>query len=747
MSRNPDDLLQQAIAAARAGQKDEAKTLLIQVLKANPRSEQAWVWMSATVETEAERIHCLKQVLAINPDNQLAQKGLRSLGALEEVSASEPEPESEPEPGPEPEPEPVPPPMPEMEPEPPYEPEPAPEPEQALYEESEPAGPPPEPEPFFEPPPESFEPAPPVPVQEPPHPHRTKLPPIPAPPAPGGVPLVEDHMVARAQRTVDEILNTVRQSEQPIDLGIDWAEPEKLRVTKRRGGIDLRPSPMMLAIGAAVLLVAAIVYLTTRVIENAQRAQRLANITPSAVPSIMPTLYPTTTPRPTRTPTPDSNQPVFEPTLPAPDAPRGEKRYQDALDFIEAARTVDDPVDSYYYEAMSLIRLGRYSEAQDAVTAGIQHDESFAPLHYAQGLIYLENGADSRARQSFERAMETDPSYIDPRLALSDLYLNQGDVETALQTALDARDVRQYDVNVLVAISRAYLASDDVENAAAFANLAVHIDPGSAGAVVAQARGRLALGYYELAAIGLENYQEQVSEGNAEVWALLGEAYGKLNRADDAQVAYARAIQLSDNATDALVGRGLFYLAEGRYELALDDLQQVIDDGVNTLVVQLGYGEAAFHLGDYDTARKVADAVLANNPDNTQATLLAIQAATEAEDDPDTIVGMVDAALNAQPALTLEQQGTLYEARARALYRLERYFEAQSAMEQALFVAQTGTRHYYNGLITAQIGRLDQAILELEWVKALDQFYDYPFSADLDEALNELYQQRDEANP
>ena len=28
MSRNPDDLLQQAIAAARAGQKDEAKALL-----------------------------------------------------------------------------------------------------------------------------------------------------------------------------------------------------------------------------------------------------------------------------------------------------------------------------------------------------------------------------------------------------------------------------------------------------------------------------------------------------------------------------------------------------------------------------------------------------------------------------------------------------------------------------------------------------------------------------------------------
>lgn len=74
-------LLQQAIAAARAGRKPEARQLLEQILQANPRHEQAWLWMGAVVETDVERVRCLQQVLAINPGNAAARKGLAQLQA------------------------------------------------------------------------------------------------------------------------------------------------------------------------------------------------------------------------------------------------------------------------------------------------------------------------------------------------------------------------------------------------------------------------------------------------------------------------------------------------------------------------------------------------------------------------------------------------------------------------------------------------------------------------------------------
>ncbi|MBN1582240.1 MAG: hypothetical protein JXA89_16160, partial [Anaerolineae bacterium] len=70
MSEQP--LFQQAVVAVRAGRKTEARELLRHILISNPNHEQAWLWMSAVVDTDAERVECLRRVLAINPDNAVA---------------------------------------------------------------------------------------------------------------------------------------------------------------------------------------------------------------------------------------------------------------------------------------------------------------------------------------------------------------------------------------------------------------------------------------------------------------------------------------------------------------------------------------------------------------------------------------------------------------------------------------------------------------------------------------------------
>ena len=82
--------LQAGIAAAREGRRAEARALLMQALQTNSRSEQAWLWMSAVVETDTERQACLEQVLAINPHNQTAQVGLDKIKAGSSVEDSQP---------------------------------------------------------------------------------------------------------------------------------------------------------------------------------------------------------------------------------------------------------------------------------------------------------------------------------------------------------------------------------------------------------------------------------------------------------------------------------------------------------------------------------------------------------------------------------------------------------------------------------------------------------------------------------
>lgn len=74
-----DDLLKQGIAALNARRKAEARSLLTQVVEQDDRNEMAWLWLSGAVDTDEDRRVCLENVLAINPDNGLAQRGLATL--------------------------------------------------------------------------------------------------------------------------------------------------------------------------------------------------------------------------------------------------------------------------------------------------------------------------------------------------------------------------------------------------------------------------------------------------------------------------------------------------------------------------------------------------------------------------------------------------------------------------------------------------------------------------------------------
>ena len=74
-----DDLLKQAITTLNAGRKKEARRLLVEIVERDRHNEMAWLWLSGAVDTDEERRACLENVLAINPSNGIAQRGLEAL--------------------------------------------------------------------------------------------------------------------------------------------------------------------------------------------------------------------------------------------------------------------------------------------------------------------------------------------------------------------------------------------------------------------------------------------------------------------------------------------------------------------------------------------------------------------------------------------------------------------------------------------------------------------------------------------
>ena len=85
-----DTMFTDAIEAVRQGNKKKAKDLLTRLLRADQYNATYWVWMSAAVTTQKERIYALQTALRADPENAAAKRGLVLLGAMPPDESIEP---------------------------------------------------------------------------------------------------------------------------------------------------------------------------------------------------------------------------------------------------------------------------------------------------------------------------------------------------------------------------------------------------------------------------------------------------------------------------------------------------------------------------------------------------------------------------------------------------------------------------------------------------------------------------------
>jgi hypothetical protein len=69
-------MFERGVAAARGGQKRVAAVLLARAVQLDPQHEQGWLWLSGVLDAPEEVAFCLRSVLALNPANERAKKGL-----------------------------------------------------------------------------------------------------------------------------------------------------------------------------------------------------------------------------------------------------------------------------------------------------------------------------------------------------------------------------------------------------------------------------------------------------------------------------------------------------------------------------------------------------------------------------------------------------------------------------------------------------------------------------------------------
>jgi tetratricopeptide (TPR) repeat protein len=725
------ELRQRGIAAAKAGDKEQARQLLQQSIRLEPTSEPAWLWLASVARDSRERMFCLRKILEINPSNEQAIKALRQLEVTLGTAPLPPEPE----PG-------------------------SPPPSGMRRLGAEPA------------PPAAPRPA-----------TRTSTQEMMA--QPSGVPLPEREAVAQAAQLADAV---IRQTLQEPTSELQWVKKTRGRV----GEADIWRLRAYIGAAAAVAMTLLCTG-SFIVVSNTPELARVAfgaTLTPTFTPTFTPTSTPGVTPTPSATPrvappatatvpplfptadvySPDATA-VYPEILDAP--LRGAVSLLDRGELAAALPTLASErantstrfnAGPYYYEAVALARSGDLAGALRILRDAEERlpeapNDNFAPV-VDVGFAYVLNlqaqdaalngntarvqSLASEAQERAQAAIQRDPRLVQSHLELArSLYL-QGNATDAI-AALDAglqQPALQFDTNLIAEKARIYFEEGDYDEADRQAYLVLYTDPSVEIAHQIQVDVALLDNDPGLAVLRAQAYLFYYP-GSAVAWRSLGDARldeGNYNLAIDAYSQALTADQEAETTVAALRGRARAYSAQGRYSLALADFAEALEIAPSDAL----RGErmvAAYGAGELATAQE--DAVALAGSSDVPAGLAAlirgrvlVDEARAAGDAPgEEAIAQLEAA---RAGANDERLGGIDEYIAWAHYLNGESSAALDSINVAIDRAETAERYYLRGLILEARGQDANAAEAYDWVVAWSAIYPVPFAEDAQQRLNVL---------
>ena len=711
-------LLQRGIAAARSGRPDIAREALQQSIRLDPYNEMAWLWLSSVARDDNERLFCLKQLLAINPQNEFALKGLRTLGVEPEPKADSGAGASVP-----------------------------------LLDDAKFARIQQSVDDFlrrYNPQPVDH-----LDVQWT-HKPRKRY-------GEGGATRLRQAMYATAAIVLIGLVAVVVLLIAQVDF-LDALRGEEVGVVYTRvpsltptltmtptiGGPTPTPFPEDMAVPA-----------TSVPTGLGERGDPYGLATPTE-------MYPRVNVSVSRLVEEAANFYSI-----------GD--YDEAIRLLANERENSSHCypSVVYYEALSHAGQGDYREALDLLNEAWTYEppRGFTscqgePLILA-GLAQVSYGQNPQSQDALaysEQALGEDPRLVQAVVVKARAQLGRGQVTEALSTVTQALLESPEDTNLLVLAAEIQLANNQPRIALDYIGQALYIEPALQPALHLQAETYLRLAeqstagsqaqvqYYGLAVLSAQTLLLYYAGDPAGylylAQARLGEGNDDLSEETLTRIIEARA-NLPESAEPIILEayrlRGDLYYRQGRFEAAKDDLERVeyvsldvIDaDVVSTLV------DIAFKLEDYAWAKDLLDRLVSVDRTNAEYRLLQARVLVElCEFYPEQLTCDHNTMLNTLSDAfigglsNLEQRADAYSYRAQARYwttvnrgvplpQEERNVAMQQALNdvgQALVVRQTAVDHYYRGLILEELDEIVPAFEEYQWVDYWSDLYPYPFT-------------------
>lgn len=787
-------LRQQGIAAAKAGQKDEARQLLQQSIRLEPASEAAWLWLASVARDSREREFCLKKILEINPNNTQALQGLATLESHRPARA--------PAPGIKP-----------------------------LSASARPTTREAETESASTAPASPFiiEPEVATPVVAPKAAVESRIPTeaeiMNQPP---GIPMPSAEGIAEAQRAAEQM---IRQAEAPVVDEIKWVRKSK----NRAGEGEVNVLRAQIAAAAAATLAATLIFGGVFVATNADA--QLVVFGPSRTPSPSPTVTPTNTPgstptpsapprrEPTATPEPPSNlnpadpfnlplaTDVYPPLLEIPEqlvaainGPQAEAVIPTLAAIRRGQGEGQFSPNAYYYEALAKARSGDFTDAlavladaDDAMTSRTTPNEialirsGYAQIYWSLAEDARSSGNSARFSDYRTRALENallaigcalpvnedetptpqptaeedavqlqpscDERLAEPYRIAAQVLASQNRISDALDVLDTGLDVDALSGNVDLILEKGRLLFDqgEFDQAGYQAYLALYVDPATEAAYQLSIASLLAQNKPGDAVQQAQTYLHYFP-GSSTAFSLLGEARVAEGNPDLAAVAFAQAAQggTDHERARALQGLARILINQGEFQRArelLNDALRLSNDAsirADRLVAALndtGFARRfEIALEDIDTLRG-SEAVSEVTLNLLEGRAL-IDGAFEdlsAPECPDSTSAFSQALTLLNPVsigtnVSADERALANEYVARAQYCLGDLETALNQIDLALASGDSADRRYWRGRIAEALGDEWQAARDYEWVLSLAAFEPINVPSDLQSRLEDLPQ-------
>ncbi len=678
--------LQQGIAAAKAKQNDEARRLLQNSIRLNPANETAWLWLSSVAKDQNERVFCLRQLLQINPNNEMAIKGLQALG----VSS---------------------------------------EPEKAAA-------------------PRNIIPLPPAdkikaalqalkPILE-------RLTTTQDPYAD----LLWKHKTRNRAGERAATLLTLAVRSIPV-LALLCLIAGGAFVATRPGGIAMAPTwtpshtPTQTATPTPGFTptpspTPQLTYTPSPTLEPAvPRGNLFSEMTPTPV-------YPRISSGPLLQAVVRMDRQEYAQVLPTLESERAltSSNFDPAPYYYEAIALVNTGDTERALRTMEEAQ-GRLEELRE-----LDRQQAEPLVEAGLAYVYAASGNYTASNAAADRALAGDARLRMPYQILAQNAMRVGDLQEAGDVIAEGLRGDPGDVHLWILRGRLNLLRNQPADAQQDAYVALSIDPTSESAYLLQAQADMARGDYGLAVLHLQGYLF-IYPGSIDGWTLLGDARTLEGNYDLAIEAYSQALNTEDllpAQAGALMQRAALYMRRHQYGLASEDYSAALRLDEDNAPAREGRAIAAYRAGRFGEAIEDIDVLLDAIPGRNDLRLLKAQALVEGAnprnesafaaamgDALDILAGNFPDQLN-----TAAQQATALEYRARVLFNQEAYGDALNDLDKALQRVQTGSQHYWRGRVLEARGETEDARREYEWVRLWGQVYNYPFLADAITRLNAL---------